>query len=139
MKKIQTWKNQTFCFKLSVIAILLWLVTSSTISIIIYSLEHQAPYRISIFVLPAIILFGLINAVPFILNWLSKPKIIENNHVENKKHDLHHTHKGHNKPRKNATSKNKANSSHKMITASYNNVATKLEHKVMGPANSSKG
>lgn len=80
MKKDSIWSNQAFCFRISVVSVFVWLTLSSTISMIIYfsfsdNIIEDVILEFStwFFIIPAITSFGLINAIPLMLDWLLEP------------------------------------------------------------------
>lgn len=80
MKKSLIWRNQAFCFRMSLVFVFIWLAISSVTSLIIFFSIHQNNIPISVFefstwlfVLPAATFFGFTNAMPFILDWLFEP------------------------------------------------------------------
>lgn len=86
MNKDNIWTNQAFCFRLSLIFILVWLTLSSTISLVVYLSFNDDPTTSGIilefstwfFVIPAITGCGLINAIPLIIDWLLESTQIKN-------------------------------------------------------------
>jgi hypothetical protein len=80
MKENNIWDNQAFCFRISVIFVLVWLAISSSISLIIYlsfgndlTDNNILEFSTWCFIIPAIIAFGLINAIPLMRDWLLEP------------------------------------------------------------------
>jgi hypothetical protein len=81
MLKINKWTNSIFCFRVSVLFVLIWLAISSAICLIFYFTFGSEDFAdgsiISfstwLFVVPAIIFFGLINTIPLIIDWATKP------------------------------------------------------------------
>lgn len=73
------WQNYGFWFKVSLIAVLFWIIISLTLSLVIY---FSWPFYIRgfelmifrfltwFFILPAIGIMGSINTIPFIAGWL---------------------------------------------------------------------
>lgn len=115
MQNINKWRNQIFCFRVSILFILLWLAVSSAISLIFYfaldSDESAREFIINfstwLFVIPSITFFGLINTIPLIIDWVSKPleqkeKELENTEVtqhpkKNTEHNLQQKEQNHEK------------------------------------------
>ena len=74
------WNNNVLWFRVSIIAVFVWLVIASTVSLILYftwgqhhqeSMSFILEFSVLFFVLPAVSFFGLINSVPLIAQWLS--------------------------------------------------------------------
>jgi len=73
------WQNYGFWFKVSLVAILFWVIISLTLSLVVY---FAWPFYVRgfelmvfkfltwFFILPAIGILGFINVIPFISGWL---------------------------------------------------------------------
>jgi len=78
--KESVWSNNVLWFRVAAIAVFVWLVISTTTSLILYFTWGQHHHELAIFVLefsllffilPAVAIFGLINSIPLIAQWLS--------------------------------------------------------------------
>ena len=78
--KENIWGNNVLWFRVSAIAVLVWLVIASATSLILYftwgqhhheSMSFILEFSVLFFVLPSISFFGLINSIPLIAQWLS--------------------------------------------------------------------
>jgi hypothetical protein len=81
MKHNSIWCNETFCFRLSLICIAIWFLCSLSISLITYFAWihqikpfHEFAFEFStwFFLLPAIAIFTIVNAMPTIHAWLTE-------------------------------------------------------------------
>lgn len=74
------WRNQSFCFRLSVVFIALWFAISFSLCFVFYFVIESEEMELFVvnlstwlFIVPAIVSFGIFNTIPLIIDWIMRP------------------------------------------------------------------
>lgn len=80
MENTSKWRNQAFCFRMSIAFILLWFTVSFSLCLVFYFVIENEEIELFIvhlstwlFIIPAIVSFGVFNTVPLIVDWMTQP------------------------------------------------------------------